>query len=118
MRRDIGDCVFCEIVRREIPADIVYEDDLSIAFRDIKPQAPTHILVIPKNHIRTVVESTKEDKPLLGHLIYVANDIAKKQGISQRGFRLVVNCGLQSGQTVWHMHVHLLGGRYMNWPPG
>ncbi|MER3445646.1 MAG: histidine triad nucleotide-binding protein [Candidatus Dadabacteria bacterium] len=112
------DCVFCGIVNRELPATIVYEDDISIAFRDIKPQAPTHILIIPKRHIRTVVESTEEDKPLLGHLIYVANGIAKKEGISQRGFRLVINCGLQSGQTVWHVHVHLLGGRHMTWPPG
>ncbi|MGE5443150.1 MAG: histidine triad nucleotide-binding protein [Ignavibacteriales bacterium] len=114
----MDDCIFCEIVRRKARADIVYEDALSIAFRDIKPQAPVHILVIPKNHIRTVVESVEEHKPLLGHLIYVANNIAKKEGISQRGFRLVINCGAQSGQTVWHIHIHLLGGRRMTWPPG
>jgi histidine triad (HIT) family protein len=112
------DCIFCAIVGGKAPADIVYEDDLSIAFRDIKPQAPVHILVIPKSHIRTIVESAEEDKSLLGHLIYVANSIAKKEGISQRGFRLVINCGVQSGQTVWHVHIHLLGGRHMTWPPG
>jgi histidine triad (HIT) family protein len=112
------DCIFCKIVRREIPATIVFEDDLSIAFRDIEPQAPTHILIIPKNHIRTVVEATEEDKPLLGHLIHVANKIAKEEGISQKGFRLVINCGSKSGQLVWHIHLHLLGGRQMTWPPG
>ena len=110
------DCIFCKIVKREIPATIVFEDDLSIAFRDIEPQAPAHILIIPKKHIRTVVEATEEDKPLLGHLIYVANEIAKKEDINQ--FRLVINCGSKSGQLVWHIHIHLLGGRQMTWPPG
>lgn len=112
------ECVFCKIVKREIPAIVVYEDDLSVAFKDIKPQAPTHILVIPKSHIRTVVETTEGDKPLLGHLLYVANNIAIKEGISRRGFRLVINCGSESGQTVWHVHIHVLGGRQMTWPPG
>jgi histidine triad (HIT) family protein len=111
-------CIFCRIVKREIPAIIVYEDDFSIAFKDIKPQAPTHILIIPKKHIRTVVEADEEDKSLLGHLIYVATKIANKEDISQKGFRIVINCGLESGQTVWHIHIHLLGGRQMTWPPG
>ncbi len=111
-------CIFCRIVKREIPATIVYEDDFSIAFTDIKPQAPTHVLVIPKKHIRTVVEAEEEDKSLLGHLIYVATKIANKEDISQKGFRIVINCGLESGQTVWHVHIHLLGGRRMTWPPG
>jgi histidine triad (HIT) family protein len=112
------DCIFCQIIKKIIPAAVIYEDDLAIAFKDIKPQAPTHVLVVPKNHLRTVVDVTEGDKSLLGHLIYVANGIAKKKGISQKGFRLVINCGSQSGQTVWHVHVHLLGGRQMTWPPG
>ncbi|MBI2488038.1 MAG: histidine triad nucleotide-binding protein [Deltaproteobacteria bacterium] len=111
-------CMFCKILKREIPATIVYEDEISLAFRDISPKAPTHILVIPKKHIRTVVEVKEEDNSLLGHLIYVANGIAKKEGISEKGFRLVINCGLESGQSVWHIHIHLLGGRKMTWPPG
>ncbi len=112
------DCIFCKIVKREIPAALVHEDDISLAFRDIGPKAPTHILVIPKKHIRSVVEVTEEDNLLLGHLINVASEIAKKEGISEKGFRLVINCGLESGQSVWHIHLHLLGGRKMTWPPG
>ena len=112
------DCIFCKIVKREIAATLIHEDEISLAFRDISPKAPTHILVIPKKHIRTVVEVREEDKPLMGHLISVANDIAKKEGISEKGFRLVINCGLESGQSVWHVHFHLLGGRKMTWPPG
>ncbi|MGH7792349.1 MAG: histidine triad nucleotide-binding protein [Thermodesulfobacteriota bacterium] len=112
------DCIFCKIVKREIPATLVYEDEISLAFRDITPKAPTHILVIPKKHIRTVVEVKEEDKPLMGHLISIASGIAKKEGISEKGFRLVINCGLESGQSVWHIHIHLLGGRKMTWPPG
>jgi histidine triad (HIT) family protein len=111
-------CIFCSIVKKEIPASIVYEDDLSIGFKDINPQAPIHILIIPKKHLRTVTESTENDKELLGHLIYVANKIAKDLSISDMGFRLVLNCGSKSGQMVWHIHIHLLGGRYMAWPPG
>jgi len=112
------DCIFCKIASKESPANIVYEDDTSIAFKDINPQAPLHILVIPKRHICTVVETTEEDKPLLGHLIYVANKIAERFNVSKKGFRLVANCGLESGQSVWHVHFHLLGGRRMTWPPG
>ncbi|HXG30034.1 MAG TPA: histidine triad nucleotide-binding protein [Thermodesulfobacteriota bacterium] len=112
------DCVFCKIVSKESPASIVYEDDISIAFKDINPQAPIHILVIPKRHIRTIAETTEEDKPLLGHLIHVARKIAEQLNISKKGFRLVANCGLESGQSVWHIHLHLLGGRKMKWPPG
>lgn len=112
------DCIFCSIVKKESPTTIVYEDDYSIAFKDIKPQAPVHILVIPKKHIRTVLEIDEEDKPLLGHLIHVANTAARQHSIAEKGFRLVMNCGLESGQSVWHIHIHVLGGRKMTWPPG
>jgi histidine triad (HIT) family protein len=112
------DCIFCSIVRKESPATIVHEDEHSIAFKDIKPQAPVHILVIPKKHIRTVLEMDEEDKPLLGHLIHVANVTARQHSIAEKGFRLVMNCGQDSGQSVWHIHIHVLGGRKMTWPPG
>ena len=112
------ECIFCKIVKREMAATIVYEDDISLAFRDISPKAPTHILVIPKKHIPTMVEVKEEDNSLLGHLIHIARRIAGKEGISEKGFRLVINCGLESGQSVWHIHIHLLGGRKMTWPPG
>jgi histidine triad (HIT) family protein len=112
------DCIFCRIVEKEAPASIVYEDDRAIGFKDISPQAPAHILIIPKKHLRTVVETTEGDKELLGHLIYVANKIANDLKVSDKGFRLVINCGSQSGQMVWHIHIHLLAGRRMTWPPG
>ncbi len=112
------DCIFCKIVKKEIQATLVHEDEISVAFRDINPKAPTHVLVIPKKHIRSVVEADEADNALLGHLIHVANGIAKKEGISEKGFRLVVNSGLESGQSIWHIHLHLLGGRKMSWPPG
>lgn len=112
------ECVFCQIVRGESPAHIVYEDDSTIAFKDINPQAPVHILVIPKRHIRTLLDIQSSDEPLLGHLFSVANAVAREHGIAQRGFRLVMNCGLESGQSVWHIHLHVLGGRKMGWPPG
>lgn len=112
------DCIFCSIANKDIPATIVYEDDLSIAFKDINAKAPVHTLVIPKKHIRTIVEMTEEDKPLIGHLIYVANKIAADNNIAAKGFRIVINSGLESGQTVWHIHFHVMGGRKMTWPPG
>jgi histidine triad (HIT) family protein len=112
------DCIFCNIVERKAPADIEYEDDVSIAFKDTDPRAPVHILIIPKKHIGTTLDVNEEDAPLLGHLIRVANKIARGKNISEKGFRLVMNCGLQSGQSVWHVHLHLLGGRRMTWPPG
>ena len=112
------DCIFCKIAKKEIPTTLVHEDEISVSFRDINPKAPTHVLIIPKKHIRSVVEAEEADSPLLGHLIHVANGIAKKEGISEKGFRLVVNSGLESGQSVWHIHIHLLGGRKMSWPPG
>ena len=110
--------IFRKIIRREIPADIVYEDDECLAFRDIQPQAPTHILVIPKKVIAGVQEATDDDAPLLGYLLVVARQIAEEQGVAAGGYRLVINAGADGGQTVSHLHVHLLGGRPFKWPPG
>ncbi|WP_026097832.1 histidine triad nucleotide-binding protein [Baaleninema simplex] len=111
------DTIFGKIVRKEIPADIVYEDDLCLAFRDIAPQAPTHILVIPKKSLSSLADAQESDRDLLGHLLLTANQIAQQEGLSQ-GYRTVVNTGAEAGQTVFHLHVHVLGGRPMEWPPG
>ena len=115
----MANTIFSKIIDREIPADIVYETNNILAFRDINPQAPTHVLIIPKIEIPTVKElSGAEHGKLLGELIDAANEIAKKENISEDGFRLVFNCGSNGGQEVYHLHMHLLGGRKMNWPPG
>jgi histidine triad (HIT) family protein len=113
----MADNIFLKIIDKSIPAKIAYEDDLCLAFHDIKPQAPTHVLVIPKKVIRTLDDATDADKELLGHLTLVAVKLAKQLGLS-KGYRLVVNCNEHGGQTVPHIHVHLLGGRDMAWPPG
>ena len=110
--------VFSKIIVREIPARIIYEDDLCLAFHDVHPQAPVHFLVIPKKEIPRLAASTAADEPLLGHLIYVAQTVAKKEGLHDTGFRLVINNGPDGGETVPHLHVHVLGGRPMQWPPG
>ena len=110
--------LFEKIVAREIPADIVHEDDLCLAFRDISPKAPVHILVVPKRVIPRVAESRPEDRELLGHLLFTAGQIARSEGLADSGFRLVVNNGPDGGETVPHLHVHLLGGRPLTWPPG
>jgi histidine triad (HIT) family protein len=112
-----GDTIFGKIIRREIPATIVYEDDLCLAFRDVAPQAPVHILVIPKQPIPKLAEAGPEDQALLGHLLLTAKQIAAQEGLDN-GYRLVINTGEEGGQTVFHLHVHLLGGRPMGWPPG
>ena len=109
--------IFAKIIRREIPADIVYEDDLCLAFRDVNPQAPVHILVIPKQSIARLVDAGDDDQSLLGHLMITANKIATEQGIGD-AFRLVVNNGASVGQSVFHLHLHILGGRSFTWPPG
>jgi histidine triad (HIT) family protein len=109
--------IFSKIINRQIPADIVYEDDLSLAFRDITPQAPIHILVIPKQPIAMLAEATPQDRDLLGHLLLVAAKVAKDEKL-ERGFRVVINNGENGGQTVFHLHLHILGGRAMQWPPG
>jgi histidine triad (HIT) family protein len=110
-------CLFCKIVAGEIPSKKVFEDDLTYAFRDINPQAPTHILVVPRKHIASLAESEAADQNLIGYLHLVAARIAGSEGLS-KGFRTVINTGPDGGQTVDHLHVHLLGGRAMSWPPG
>jgi len=113
----LADNIFLKILDKSIPARIAYEDDQCLAFHDIKPQAPTHVLIIPRRVIRTLDHVTSEDQALLGHLTLVAAKLAKQLGLS-KGYRLVVNCNAQGGQTVPHLHVHLMGGRDMTWPPG
>ena len=108
--------IFMKIINKEIPADIIYEDDISIAFNDISPQAPTHILVIPKKEIQKISEADENDKELLGHLLLVAKKITDENNI--KDFRLVVNNGAEAGQTVFHLHIHILAGRAFGWPPG
>jgi len=112
------DCLFCRIAQGEIPAEVVHSDPDVMAFRDIHPQAPTHILVIPRKHIPSVSELAAEDVDLMGKLFLVAKELAKEEGIDEEGFRMVVNAGPGAGQTVFHIHLHLLGGRAMGWPPG
>ncbi|GIW83840.1 MAG: histidine triad nucleotide-binding protein [Gemmataceae bacterium] len=109
--------IFLKIIQRTIPAKIIHEDEWSLAFHDIHPQAPVHVLIIPKKEIRTLDDATDEDQSLLGHLLLVARKLARQLQLDQ-GYRLVVNCREQGGQTVPHLHVHLLGGRAMTWPPG
>ena len=109
--------IFSKIIRKEIPADIVYEDDLALAFRDVSPQAPVHILVIPKKPIVNLATASEDDRDLLGHLLVVLKQIAVQEGLSN-GYRVVLNTGEEGGQSVYHMHFHLLGGRSMTWPPG
>ena len=111
------DCLFCKIASKEINASIVYEDDDFLAFRDINPVAPSHILIIPKCHIETVNELEETDALLMGRMLVIAKKIAAEEGLSD-GYRLVLNCGKDGGQEVFHIHLHLLGGRKMGWPPG
>ena len=112
------DCLFCRIVAGEIEADVVYRDERSLAFRDINPQAPVHLLVIPREHIESLDEATQKDEMILGHLLRVAARVANEQGLSESGYRAVVNTGAGAGQSVFHLHVHVLGGRPLHWPPG
>jgi histidine triad (HIT) family protein len=114
---DTTDTIFGKIIRREIPADIVYEDNLTLAFRDVNPQAPTHILVIPKKPIVRLSESSQEDTALMGHLLMTVKKVAEQENLSN-GYRVVINNGVDGGQTVDHLHLHLLGDRFMGWPPG
>ena len=110
--------LFEKIIAREIPAQIVYEDDLVLAFRDVKPQAPTHILVIPKKPIPRIAEAKPEDHKILGHLLLKAAEVARSAGLAKSGFRLVFNNGPDAGEAVPHLHCHVIGGRRMSWPPG
>jgi histidine triad (HIT) family protein len=110
--------LFEKIIAREVPAAIIYEDDLVVAFRDIKPQAPTHVLIVPRKPITRIAEATPEDQRVLGHLLLKAAEVANKLGLTQSGFRLVFNNGPDAGEAVPHLHCHILGGRHMSWPPG
>lgn len=114
----MSDCLFCRIARKEIPAKVAHEDDQVLAFEDISPQAPTHTLVIPKRHLATFNDVGPGDEALLGRMLLVASQIAKAKGLSSSGFRLVGNCMEGAGQSVFHLHIHLLGGRRFAWPPG
>lgn len=114
----MADDLFDKIIRREIPADIVFENDDILAFRDINAQAPVHVLIIPKRHIATLNDLSADDAELVGRLVLAAREIAAKEGLSEDGYRLVFNCNEHGGQSVFHIHLHLLGGRSMQWPPG
>lgn len=107
------DCIFCKIVAGEIPSQTVYQDEEVFAFRDINPQAPVHILIIPRRHIASLAELTQDDAPLIGHMVAVANKVARYEGIFQKGYRLAISCGEEGGQAVPHLHLHLLGGRQL-----
>ena len=112
------DCIFCQVVAGEISADIIYQDDRAVAFRDINPQAPVHALVIPREHLDSLDDASARDEATLGHLLRVAARVANEQGLSESGYRTVINTGAGAGQSVFHLHVHVLGGRPLSWPPG
>ena len=114
----MSECLFCRIAAGEIPAKIVFNDEKVVAFEDIKPQAPTHIIIIPRKHIPTVLDLDEEDRELVGHIHLVANQIAAEKSLTQNGFRLVTNCKRSAGQEIFHLHIHMLGGRDFGWPPG
>ena len=112
------DCLFCRIVANEIPADFIEHDGKSIVIRDINPQAPTHLLVIPREHIESLDDASQKDEALLGHLLRVCARVANAAGLAEDGYRTVINTGAGAGQSVFHLHLHVLGGRPLNWPPG
>ena len=111
-------CLFCRIIAREIPAEFVREDDRAVVISDINPQAPTHLLVIPREHLDSLDDASQKDEALLGHLLRVAAQVANASGLDEGGYRAVINTGAGAGQSVFHLHVHVLGGRPLNWPPG
>ena len=113
----MSETIFTKIINKEIPADIIYEDDVSLAFKDINPQAPVHFLVIPKKAIATINDIEEADRELVGHLSFVAAKVADQMGISQEGYRTVMNCNEFGGQSVYHIHLHVLGGKLLGWPP-
>ena len=114
----MSDCLFCKIVSGDIPAEKVFENDHVIGFQDLNPQAPTHVLIIPKKHVSTINDLQDEDRALVGEMFMAARQIAADQGLAEKGYRTVMNCNEEAGQTVFHIHLHLLGGRRMQWPPG
>ncbi len=113
-----ADCLFCKIIQKKIPSKIVYEDDVALAFEDISPKAPTHLLIIPKTHIARLADIEQKDEATMAHLFSVVRTLAKQHSLLEAGFRTVINSGESAGQTVFHLHIHLLGGRSFQWPPG
>lgn len=113
-----NDCIFCKICAGQLPAEILHEDELAVAFSDIHPQAPVHALIVPRKHLPAISQMDEDDRGVVGHLHWVARELAMRLGIAERGFRLVINDGADGSQTVKHLHLHLLGGRALGWPPG
>ena len=114
----MSDCLFCGIVEGQVKGDVVYRDESVDAFRDIRPQAPVHILIVPRKHVATILDLEANDQAVVGQIFLVIAKLAREQGIAENGFRVVVNSGADAGQTVFHLHFHLLGGRHFRWPPG
>ena len=114
----MSECLFCGIVKGDIKGNLVYQDNSVVAFKDINPKAPVHLLIVPRKHIATLLDLQQEDSSLISDVFNAANQLARDQGIAKNGFRVVVNCGAGAGQSVFHLHFHLLGGRAMTWPPG
>jgi histidine triad (HIT) family protein len=114
----MSDCLFCDIVEGRVKGDVVYRDESVVAFRDIRPRAPVHILIVPRKHVATILDLDVNDQTLIGQIFLVIAKLAREQGIAESGFRVVVNSGADAGQTVFHLHFHLLGGRPFGWPPG
>jgi histidine triad (HIT) family protein len=114
----MSDCIFCKIANGEIPAELIYQDDDVVAFHDLNPQAPTHVLVIPREHVATLNDLSAEQMPLVGKMYAAAIVLAKQMGVAEDGYRTVFNCNASAGQSVFHVHLHLLAGRHMSWPPG
>lgn len=112
------ECIFCKIANKQLPVELLYEDDSFVAFRDINPAAPVHLLIIPKRHVESLRELTDDAADTMGRIFIIARDLAAQHGMAEDGYRLVLNTGPAAGQTVWHIHLHLLGGREMTWPPG
>jgi len=113
-----SECIFCRIAAGELPADRIYEDEWAVAFKDINPAAPVHAVIVPKSHLANLNEAETANRELFGHLLYVARKAAEKQGVAESGYRLVINTNRDAGQEVFHLHIHLLAGRRMGWPPG
>lgn len=116
--RGVQECIFCRIIAKEVPSDIIYEDDEVVAFRDINPQAPVHVLIVPRKHLPTLNDIAPEDQPLLGKLLLIARQLAHQLQVADDGYRLVLNVNRGAGQSIYHIHMHLLGGRVFHWPPG
>jgi histidine triad (HIT) family protein len=114
----MDDCLFCKVVEGKVPAKIVYQDESAVAIEDINPQSPVHLLVLPRKHLPSLKEAGAEDEALLGHLLLVAAQLARERGLESKGYRTVINNGVWAGQSVFHLHVHVLGGRAFHWPPG